>query len=105
MKMSAIRNCSMASCAFNKAGACHTWGITVGPHAECNTFVHASRRAGFPEIKGGVGACLASRCKHNENLECKSFNIDVAVDEEKHADCMTYSESHSIANDELVDPI
>ena len=57
MDMVGISKCSMVTCAYYKAGACHTLGITVGPHAECNTYVHASSRGGFPEVKGGIGAC------------------------------------------------
>ena len=51
MNMVAISNCNMSSCAYNKDACCHTLGITVGPHAECNTYVHASSRGGFSEIK------------------------------------------------------
>ncbi|MDP2920271.1 MAG: hypothetical protein Q8O43_08655 [Dehalococcoidia bacterium] len=46
MNMTVISKCNMASCAYNKAGMCRTLGITVGPHAECNTYVHA--RLGRP---------------------------------------------------------
>jgi len=70
-------------------GACHTLAITVGPHAECNTYVHASSRGGFPEVKGGIGACTASGCKFNDKLECQASKVDVAVDA-KHADCKTF---------------
>jgi len=69
-------------------------GITIGPHGECNTYVHASTRSGstrsgFPKVKGGVGACIASSCKFNNQLECKASKIDVAIDD-KHADCQTF---------------
>ena len=89
MNMTAISKCNMSTCAYNKDGACHTLGITVGPHAECNTYVHASSRGGFPDIKGGIGACTASNCKFNEKLECQAAQVDVAVDA-KHADCKTF---------------
>ena len=89
MNMTAISKCNMSTCAYNKEGACHTLGITVGPHAECNTYVHASSRGGFPDIKGGIGACTASSCKFNEKLECQASQVDVDVDA-KHADCKTF---------------
>ena len=89
MNMSAISKCNMSTCAYNKDDSCHTLGITVGPHSECNTYVHASARGGFPEIKGGIGACTASGCKFNSKLECHAPKVDIAVDE-KHADCQTF---------------
>jgi hypothetical protein len=89
MDMSMITKCTMSNCAYNAGGMCHTLGITVGPHAECNTFVHASARGGFREVQGGIGACLASDCKFNDKLECRATNVDVAS-HEKHADCETF---------------
>ena len=47
MNMVSISKCNMSTCAYNMDGACHTLAITVGPHAECNTYVHASSRGGF----------------------------------------------------------
>lgn len=89
MKMTEISKCSMSVCAYNKEGSCHTLGITVGPHAECNTYVHHSTRGGFPEVKGGIGACLASSCKFNDKLECQAAEVSVNTDD-KHADCATF---------------
>jgi hypothetical protein len=60
MKMIEISKCSMSTCAYNKDNSCHTIGITIGPHAECNTYVHASSRGGFPEVKGGIGVRAAN---------------------------------------------
>ncbi len=91
MNMSPIEKCSMANCAYNKGGFCRTLGITVGAHAECNTFVHASSRGGYPEVKGGIGACLASECKFNQLLECQAKKVDVAS-HGKHADCETFQQ-------------
>ena len=89
MEMSKIAVCNMSTCAYNKDNRCRTPGITVGPHAECNTFSHASARGGFDEINGGVGACLAADCKFNDRLECKSPNIGVEA-HDRHSDCKTY---------------
>jgi len=89
MNMVSISKCNMSTCAYNVDGACHTLAITVGPHAECNIYVHASSGGGFPEVKGGIGACTASGCKFNDKLECQASKVDVAVDA-KHADCKTF---------------
>jgi hypothetical protein len=89
MDMTVISECSMSNCAYNKEGSCHTLGITVGPHAECNTYVHHSTRGGFPGVQGGIGACLASSCQFNDKLECKADEVDVTSDD-KHADCATF---------------
>jgi hypothetical protein len=89
MKMTSISKCNQSTCAYNKDESCHTLGITIGPHAECNTYVHASSRGGFPDVKGGIGACQTSSCKFNSKLECQAAKVDVAVDE-KHADCKTF---------------
>ncbi len=89
MDMTQISKCVMESCAYNTDGLCHTLAITVGPHAECNTYVHASSKGGFEEANGGIGACLASECKFNDRLECGAPNIDVSS-HDKHADCETF---------------
>jgi hypothetical protein len=89
MEMSKILACDMSNCVYNKENRCHTMGITVGPHAECNTFSHVSARGGFDEVKGGVGACLASSCRFNDRLECKAPDIDVAS-HDRHPDCKTF---------------
>jgi hypothetical protein len=90
MNMTVISKCNMSTCAYNnKDESCHTLGITIGPHAECNTYVHASSRGGFTEVKGGIGACLTSSCKFNTKLECQAAKVDVAIDD-KHADCQTF---------------
>ncbi len=89
MDMVRITKCDMADCAYNKGDMCRTPGITVGPHAECHTYVHASSRGGIPEVEGAIGACLASSCAFNKRLECTAPAVDVAVDD-KHADCETF---------------
>jgi len=89
MDITCISKCSMKNCAYNMDGLCRTPAITVGPHAECITYVHASSRGGFNDVSGGIGACLAADCKFNERLECRAPEIDV-TSHGKHADCETY---------------
>jgi methylmalonyl-CoA mutase cobalamin-binding subunit len=89
MDMTCIDNCSIADCAYNKEGKCHTMAITVGSHAECNTFVHASARGGFDDVNGGVGACQTEDCVFNERLECQASVIGVSG-HDRHADCKTF---------------
>jgi hypothetical protein len=79
----------MENCAYNMDGLCHTLAITVGPHAECNTYVHASSRGGFSEVIGGIGACLAADCRFNDRLECSVPEIHVSS-HDKHADCEAF---------------
>ena len=89
MDMTQILKCDMSTCAYNRNDICHTPGINVGPHAECNTYTHGSSKGGSPEAKGGIGACLASECRFNEQLECRASNINVAS-HDRHADCETF---------------
>ncbi|MBI2328952.1 MAG: DUF1540 domain-containing protein [Chloroflexi bacterium] len=89
MDMTRILKCNMSTCAYNMNNICHTPGINVGSHAECNTYTHGSSKGGFPEAKGGIGACLASECKFNEQLECRISSINVAS-HDRHADCETF---------------
>lgn len=89
MEMSSISKCNMSVCVYNQKGLCHTPGITVGPHAECNTYSYGSSKGGFTDMKGAIGACAASECKYNEMLECRAPNIDVSS-HSTHADCKTF---------------
>ena len=92
MDMSQVGKCNVSTCAYNQENICHTMGINVGAHAECNTFIHGSRKGGFREARAGIGACLASECKHNTELECKAPRIDVTI-HNGHADCHTFEAS------------
>ena len=94
MDMVSIAKCSMVDCAYNKNRECHTPAITVGDHAECNTYVHASARGGYKDVTGAVGACRAMDCRYNDALECHAAAIDVA-DHDKHADCATFAKKAS----------
>ncbi len=89
--MSQVKKCNVATCSYNRENICHTIGIMVGPHAECSSFNHGSRKCGFNDVKGGVGSCLASDCRYNDALECRAPNIDVDNHSE-HADCKTFQE-------------
>ena len=90
VEMVRVAGCDMTSCSYNKEKQCHTPGISVGPHSECNTFNYRGNSSGgLQEVIGGVGACIASSCQYNEMLECKAPNIDVG-DDQTHADCETY---------------
>ena len=52
MNMVSISKCSMSTCAYNMDGACHTLAITVGPHAECNTYMSMpAAEVAFPKSK------------------------------------------------------
>lgn len=89
MDMIQIRNCDVSVCVYNKQNMCRTFGITIGSHAECNTYTHGSRSGGFEGVRGGVGACLAADCQFNDQLECKASSINVEG-HSVHADCVTF---------------
>lgn len=89
MEMTHIATCSVSQCVYNQQRQCHTPGINVGHHAECNTYFWGDSKGGATEIKGGIGACQASDCKFNQALECSASDIDVSV-HNGHADCRTY---------------
>jgi len=89
-EMTSIAKCNMSVCMYNQKGMCHTPGITVGPHAECNTYNYAKSKGGFDEVSGAIGACAAADCKFNEQFECRAPNIDVSS-HSVHADCKTFS--------------
>lgn len=89
METAQIKMCDMSNCAYNTDDMCHTIGINVGAHAECNTYNHGSSKGGFPDTRTGVGSCFASDCRFNGLLECKVTNISVA-NHGRHADCKTF---------------
>lgn len=92
MDMSHIKACSANKCTYNSNNQCHTLGINVGSHAECNTFnAVENSKSGFREVEGGIGACFASECKFNDHLECKAPDINVAT-HSAHADCKTFAQ-------------
>jgi hypothetical protein len=47
------------------------------------------KMTGFPDVKGEIGACLASSCRFNNKLECQAAEVNVTSDD-KHADCTTF---------------
>ncbi len=91
MDMSLVSKCNVSDCAYNAENNCCTPGINVGAHAQCNTFIHGSRKGGSRQAKSGIGACLASECQWNTELECQASNVDVTV-HNGHADCHTFRE-------------
>ncbi len=89
MEMVKIAMCNVSSCSYNKDGHCHTFGINVGPHSECNTFIVANARGGLLSSSGGVGACIATDCEFNQKMSCAAANIRAEM-HNMHADCATY---------------
>ncbi|MBI4286487.1 MAG: DUF1540 domain-containing protein [Chloroflexi bacterium] len=89
MPMTPVTACNVSQCVYNEQSLCHTPGINVGHHAECNTYFWGGQKGGLIEIKSGIGACQASDCRFNEQLECKAQGINVAV-HNGHADCRTF---------------
>ena len=91
MEMTPVTVCNMAACAYNIDNRCHTPGITVGPHAECDTFSHSytAVKSGTKEASAGVGACTTADCTFNKQLECHAPDISVSA-HSGHPDCRTF---------------
>ncbi|MET7705194.1 DUF1540 domain-containing protein [Micromonospora sp. NPDC005413] len=91
LEMPRVQECVVAACAYNNAGDCHAFAITIGSmdHAHCHTFFESSVRGGVESLIAQVGACQRSDCRHNEQLECHASSIKVGPDNDL-ADCMTY---------------
>ena len=96
MEMVKIKKCDMSVCAFNDNQMCHTMGINVGAHGECNTYKHGSLKGGFTGMQGGVGTCLNSDCRFNERFECTAADIDISSHNDGHADCKTFQTKNLI---------
>jgi hypothetical protein len=90
-EMPRITKCNATKCTYNVNNVCRTLAINVGSHAECNTFnAVESGKSGFKEAKGGIGACFASDCKFNSQLQCKAPDVNV-TSHSTHADCKTFT--------------
>jgi hypothetical protein len=91
MSMSKITDCEVTECSYNKDKKCHTLAITVGDSKcpMCDTFTKAGKKAGDPEVVGGVGACRTDSCKYNKSLECSAGSIHIGL-HSGHADCTTF---------------
>jgi hypothetical protein len=94
-KMTSIAGCNVSGCAYNKDNACHAMAITVGgPNDECplcDTFMPSAHHGGVLDMVGGVGACKAESCTHNQDFECSMPTIRVGQ-HEGHPDCLTFSQ-------------
>ena len=90
-KMTPIAVCNMTDCSYNSNSRCHTPGINIGPHAECDTFnySHNAAKSGIKEASAGVGACTTADCTFNKQLECHAPDISVAA-HSGHPDCRTF---------------
>lgn len=90
VEMPEVSSCDVADCAYNLNTMCHARGITVGGPNDhlCDTtctfrsHTHASELA-------GVGACKATGCMHNQDLECQADSIQVGLDG-RQALCRTF---------------
>ena len=90
-KVSKVIDCSMATCAYNASGQCHTMAITVGSECPmCDTYVERAQKAGLEDETGGVGACKMASCKANVDLECTADGIHVQQ-HGAHPDCASYT--------------
>ncbi|MBI3986279.1 MAG: DUF1540 domain-containing protein [Lentisphaerae bacterium] len=93
--MSAVSECNVSMCAYNRERRCHALAITVGGYRDhsCETLHPASLHAGRTEI-AGVGSCKAVECKYNEDYECRAENIRVVFNRGR-ADCLMFEKKSS----------
>ena len=89
MRMPVVSVCALSSCAYNRMEQCHTPAVTINQRGECGTFYPSDSKGGFMDANCHVGACLASNCKLNQELECKARQISLN-EHENHADCTDF---------------
>ena len=91
LEMPVIERCDATECTYNLNTACHAKAITVGDGITpgCDTFMHGSRHVKDGSLRGGVGACKVSGCKHNIDYECGAEQIQVS-NRGNNVFCMTY---------------
>jgi hypothetical protein len=60
---------------------CHALAITIGNgiHPGCDTYVKEAQHIRKADRIAGIGACKVSGCKHNEDFECMTDNIQVGM--------------------------
>ncbi len=90
MDMPKITVCDVVECAYNRGRKCHTPAITVGSEVPlCDTSTVSTKKGGFEDVVGEVGACRVDYCSFNENLECNAPGIEVEK-RSGHAECATF---------------
>jgi hypothetical protein len=93
MEMPPITSCQVTDCCYNANERCHALAIQVGEgatHPICDTYTgQRASQCGDQSAGGAVGACKASSCEYNENLECTAQGIMVGYDGEE-PDCLTF---------------
>jgi hypothetical protein len=92
MEMPPVTNCQVTDCCFNMDKQCHALAIQVGDaaaHPICDTFTGQANQCGDQSAIAGVGACKASSCEYNENLECMAQGITVGY-QQGEPDCLTF---------------
>ncbi len=91
LSISKISICDVITCSYNREKKCNTPAVTIGNgHCPmCDTFVRMDKKAGDPDVIGGVGACRSDKCKYNKMLECSAGFIHVGS-HNSHADCATF---------------
>jgi hypothetical protein len=93
MEMPPITDCRVTDCCYNSGQQCHALAIQVGgdaTHPVCDTYtVMQASQCGDRSATGSVGACKASSCEYNENLECIARGITVGYQGDE-PDCLTF---------------
>ena len=95
MNLPIIVECDAGECAYNANNQCHAAAITIGDGItpNCDTFFAASQKGGIANIRGEVGACRVSACRHNKMLECTASGGVHMGHHGSEVDCLTYMAS------------
>lgn len=94
VEMPVVQVCAVQECAYNAEQKCHAKAITIGDGVgpACDTaFLRARARANDHQRVAGIGACKATGCVHNSDLECTADAIRVGMQNESVA-CLTFSQ-------------
>lgn len=91
VEMPLVSECMVTQCAYNVSNNCHARAITVGDsmHPGCDTFLPESHHTKESQRIAGIGACKASSCKFNDDLECVAESIRVGTVRNE-ANCITF---------------
>ena len=92
MEMPPVVSCEVTDCCYNVDRQCHALAIQVGNNPArpiCDTYSELSGQCGDQSAIAGVGACKASSCEYNENLECIAQSITVGYQGDE-PDCLTF---------------
>ncbi|MBL1275257.1 MAG: DUF1540 domain-containing protein [Ectothiorhodospiraceae bacterium] len=96
LEMPDVSTCTITDCAYNVNEHCHARAITIGDGANpgCDTYLTASHHSRNSTRVAGVGACKVVSCRYNDDFECMSNHISVAM-KAGEINCITFKHVNS----------